>query len=612
MTEGFIQSKLVTTVLGAGICLLFASCGGGSGTPAETPQQGSGSLPGQQQGNDNTGTGGNGTGPGVGGVGSGGGSTSPTAGWGGGFYVAQPIQNTAGGSAPLGTKPEYQVTELGGTTTRESSRFTSITVGEIELTFDAIDAVMVPDGESPNWDATHAVFQEGQAIDIYFKYELNPNFPLNRAWTATDIGLEYLEPNVPHAENGVYVAKLDITIPWGAQVVNGELWTGVSLGSESKVIPEPFLYDVTSTTETYRAEFPTTDHLVEDTTGKGCIPKYVSANFHGTSVTCTSAKDIGSVVLEFEDGVHQLWDGLSGYEGTFYGTGDNANKYIVGVWIKSGCNFSGDGPGYGEYFRNPGADGGGDFRVSLAQMSFEDLIGSNDYDYNDFVGYINAIETRNANGDLLQIHFTLQAAARSANYDSDWQFNVNGAFPGATATAFVDQYYADGTRHGNQKIWRSTDGASVPVFTPIREALPSPPESFYTNGIAGTTYVEGDYAEVTVVFDSPVPGGSYEDAPYDPELRVDAGNGTVVTIDLWKERGDALDATGRPLAFIVPDAFAWPLEGQYIGNVYPPFADWLFYIDMHSNGNAPDPDWWTTDPVASYFDRALFLPYPES
>jgi len=77
-------------------------------------------------------------------------------------------------------------------------------------------------------------------------------------------------------------------------------------------------------------------------------------NYYGwNSVYVTSTKDLSNVVLAFDDGVHQKFEDLSGYSGTFSGTGDNANKSIATVWIKSGPNASGDGPGYGERFDNP-------------------------------------------------------------------------------------------------------------------------------------------------------------------------------------------------------------------------------------------------------------------
>lgn len=65
------------------------------------------------------------------------------------------------------------------------------------------------------------------------------------------------------------------------------------------------------------------------------------------SVTVESCKNLSNVVLDFGDGNHQKFDNLSGYTGTFAGTGDNEGLPILGVWIKSGTYRSGDGPGYG-------------------------------------------------------------------------------------------------------------------------------------------------------------------------------------------------------------------------------------------------------------------------
>ncbi len=73
-------------------------------------------------------------------------------------------------------------------------------------------------------------------------------------------------------------------------------------------------------------------------------------------VYVTSTKDLSNVVLEFADGSHQKFEGLSSYSGTFQGTGEHAGKEVVGVWVKSGCNTSSDGPGYGERIDNPGTD----------------------------------------------------------------------------------------------------------------------------------------------------------------------------------------------------------------------------------------------------------------
>ncbi len=79
-------------------------------------------------------------------------------------------------------------------------------------------------------------------------------------------------------------------------------------------------------------------------------PDEVSATFASTSsVTANSTKSLSNVVLKFADGTEQKFDSLTGYTGTFSGTGANAGKTIVGVWVKSGDNASGDGPGFGSY-----------------------------------------------------------------------------------------------------------------------------------------------------------------------------------------------------------------------------------------------------------------------
>lgn len=85
----------------------------------------------------------------------------------------------------------------------------------------------------------------------------------------------------------------------------------------------------------------------------GSAQVFASFSSDNLSVTATSTKDLSNVVLKFTDDVHQKFEGLSGKSKTFSGTDSNEDKQIVGVWIKSGSNFSGDGPGYGEWAGNP-------------------------------------------------------------------------------------------------------------------------------------------------------------------------------------------------------------------------------------------------------------------
>ena len=78
------------------------------------------------------------------------------------------------------------------------------------------------------------------------------------------------------------------------------------------------------------------------------------------SITVYSCKDLSNVVIEFEDGTRQRFEGLSGQVGMFSGTGSHSGQRIVGSWIKAGNNKSGDGPGYGERVDAPEGEGAGD------------------------------------------------------------------------------------------------------------------------------------------------------------------------------------------------------------------------------------------------------------
>ena len=71
-----------------------------------------------------------------------------------------------------------------------------------------------------------------------------------------------------------------------------------------------------------------------------------------TSVSVSSTKDLSNVVLVFTDGTTQRFEDLTGQSGTFAGTGEFEGKTIETVYVKSGNNKSGDGPGYGEEFTN--------------------------------------------------------------------------------------------------------------------------------------------------------------------------------------------------------------------------------------------------------------------
>ena len=67
-----------------------------------------------------------------------------------------------------------------------------------------------------------------------------------------------------------------------------------------------------------------------------------------TSVYVTSTKDLSNVVLVFEDGAWVKYDNLRETCGTFPPEALNTHERIWTVYVKSGHNLSGDGPGFGE------------------------------------------------------------------------------------------------------------------------------------------------------------------------------------------------------------------------------------------------------------------------
>lgn len=72
-----------------------------------------------------------------------------------------------------------------------------------------------------------------------------------------------------------------------------------------------------------------------------------------SSVDIVSSRDVSNVGVRYYDGSTQRFENLSGRQLTIAGVGDCAGKPIATVWVKSGPNFSGDGPGLGQRFDMP-------------------------------------------------------------------------------------------------------------------------------------------------------------------------------------------------------------------------------------------------------------------
>jgi len=75
----------------------------------------------------------------------------------------------------------------------------------------------------------------------------------------------------------------------------------------------------------------------------------VNFSSNNTSVQVVSTKDLSNVVLDFCGGLEKKFNLQGGKVWVFSGS----ETPIKGVWVKAGCEKSGDGPGYGVYYPNP-------------------------------------------------------------------------------------------------------------------------------------------------------------------------------------------------------------------------------------------------------------------
>lgn len=106
---------------------------------------------------------------------------------------------------------------------------------------------------------------------------------------------------------------------------------------------------------------------------KGGSTSGVRVAFRCDEITVETCKDLSNVVIEYEDGVRQRFEGQQGHVNVFAGEGDHVGASIARVWVKAGANHSGEGPGYGQRFDAPTAscvpsDGGGEVEPPVTSI----------------------------------------------------------------------------------------------------------------------------------------------------------------------------------------------------------------------------------------------------
>ena len=267
------------------------------------------------------------------------------------------------------------------------------------------------------------------------------------------------------------------------------------------------------------------------------------------------------------------------------------------------------------------------------QMAWETAMNTADYDYNDLIVRMEATETKDTNTEkVVQIDVVVKAIARGDGYSADWQFNLEDSFPGATAvTSTTQQYKAGGTiPDGPVHSWKSSQGISIPVFTPVRNVLPSIPGHGSTvNVLTSENWSAGGLAKIKII---PSPGmvpGTYQPLPWTNQMLIlSEDRSEVYVISLRTNRGgNKVQDDPNPLGFILPynaPPYNWPLEGVNIENVYDgesgigSFAQWVTWWNLPSGDqhyNDPEPQWWmhdpshnVTNPPLCYWDDGANIP----
>ncbi len=121
--------------------------------------------------------------------------------------------------------------------------------------------------------------------------------------------------------------------------------------------------------------------LVGDPPADKTLPQ-ISVTFRCDDVFVSSSKDLSNIVMQFADGTTEKIEDLTSPTGAFHGTCGNDGKYITKVWVKSGINDSGDGPGYGEAFE----DGNAAIITALGLTDVEYPYPSGSWD--DYISYV--------------------------------------------------------------------------------------------------------------------------------------------------------------------------------------------------------------------------------
>lgn len=202
----------------------------------------------------------------------------------------------------------------------------------------------------------------------------------------------------------------------------------------------------------------------------GCEPQ-ITVTFRSRDVYVVSTKDLSNVVLQFSDGRTERFEGLKGRTGVFKGTGSNANKLIVRCWVKSGCNQSGEGPGYGERFEDTNANikayfGLNNVPYPYPQGSWDEYI-----DYVKTSSFVKAAGYRKMYGYLTLVNYWLEKRCKADETPVLWQVSEQ---PVKQLKEAVDVFFnylseVDTGDKVSLVIYNSSDQTATTEFTLTRD-----------------------------------------------------------------------------------------------------------------------------------------------
>ncbi len=287
------------------------------------------------------------------------------------------------------------------------------------------------------------------------------------------------------------------------------------------------------------------------------------------------------------------------------------------------------------------------FPSGSAIVAFEDLYpGKGDADFNDYVVSVSNERDLNADGDVVEIRGTYRHIAKGAGFNHELYLTVPGNLP---ATVTVRHYSADGVlksddvkyksegkhesdddhksegkkksdddhdehdsdhhEHGSDHGDHDSDGATG--VTSAIQILPDSSTTIEQKNVTNDEYFKpGDYAEVTITFDSPADPQVIGSAPYDLFLYVlnkkkeihfpgkyfkDNGK------DLYINAGD-----GFPWAILIPQPFNWPLEKNHIDDRGSNYGCYPYFDEWYESNGTEFTDWYET------YDANCVYPYIES